>query len=59
MVQEDRADVAHTHANLGAHTSVEAEGAGGPGTEPCRGPEADKASREEDRWGWMPRSRDL
>lgn len=61
-VQEDRADVADSHATIpDAHTSVEAaEAAGGPDTErPCRGLEPYKASKEEDRLGWRPQSRDL
>lgn len=51
-VLADRAGVADTHAtSLDAHTSEEAEEGGGPGTGPCHGPEAGRASRGEDRWG--------
>lgn len=41
-----------------AHTSAE-EGEGDLGTEPDHDPEADRASKEGDRWGWRPQWRDL
>lgn len=58
-VQADHVGVVHTHATIPDAYTSEAAAEGGLGTEPCHGPEAGKASREEDRWGWRPRLRDL
>lgn len=51
--------VVHSYvANPDGHTCAEAVG-DDPGTAPSHAPEADKESREEDRWGCWPEAKDL
>lgn len=58
-VQADRVDVVHTHATIPDAYTSEAAAGDAPGIVPYRDPGAGRESREEDRWGWMPRLRDL